>query len=75
MSFWAARVNQDTGYRTDQLTLRGIVMTNTLGTQSGINLVNRLTLIDRSIRANRLADITVNTFIGDLKRHEYHSVS
>lgn len=45
------------------------MVTHTLGTESRINLVDLLSLRDRPIGALRLADITVDTFVGNQKRH------
>ena len=52
-------------YGTKQRTLRLIKMTDTLGTQRRVNFINQLAHINRIVGAKWLADIAVDTFIGD----------
>ena len=49
--------------------LRPLEMADTFGAEFGIYFVELDALIDRAVRAFRLADIAVDTLIGDQKGH------
>ena len=59
----------DTRDGAHNLTLRLIVMTDALGTFGGFDFVNLLPHGDRAIGALRLANVAVNTFVGNEKCH------
>ena len=63
------RIVRDAVNRAYLLTLRLIVMANTLGALVGIYLVNIDALRNRVVRALRFTDITIDALVGDLERH------
>src|SRR5690606_1535774 len=65
------RIERNAINRADLLALRLAEMTDTLGTKVGVDLVDLLPLIDRAVRAFRLADIAVDAFIGNHQRHGF----
>ena len=69
MRFNMRRIERNASDRTHLYALRPVMMTNTLGAQIWMDLVNLDALKDRLIRAHRLADIAVNAQLGDLQGH------
>jgi hypothetical protein len=51
------------------LTLRIVIVTHTLGTQTRVDFINLITLIYGVIRAFWLTHIAVNALIGNKQRH------
>jgi hypothetical protein len=54
-----------TVHRADLDTLRGVVVSDTFGTQIGFYFVDLITLGDGTIWAFRLTDITIDALVGD----------
>src|SRR5690554_506278 len=63
------RVGVDAFHRTDFQTLRLVEMADALRAQRRIDHIDGFALRDRPVRADRLADVTVDTKLVDLKRH------
>jgi len=59
-----SRIVNDAFDRTDSQALGVRMMTHAFGTKSGVDLINLLPLRNRTVRAFRFADITIDAFIG-----------
>jgi len=65
MRLCMVRVMRYTAYRTNILALRIAEMTDALGAEVGVDLIDFLALIDRAVGALGLANIAVDAFIRD----------
>lgn len=63
------RIKDDAFYRTDFLTLRGIKMSYTFSAFIGVDFVIEGALANRLVRTLTLADIAVDTLIGNGQCH------
>ena len=59
------RVERDALYRADNLALRFIKVSDTLGAEIGVNLINFYPGVDGLVRALRFADVAVDAFVGN----------
>ena len=69
MLFGMRRIMNNAFHRTNPEALRVCMMAYALGTEPRINLVDLLALRNRTIWAFRFANVAVNTFVGNQKRH------
>src|SRR5690554_4819995 len=67
--FGVVRVRIDAFHRADLDALRFVEVADAFGAQGRIDHVDRLALRDRPVRANRLADVTVDAKLVDPERH------
>src|SRR5690554_627663 len=69
MSLTLVRIEWDTVNRAHLLALRLTKMADALRTKVGIYLVDLRSLINGTVRALRLTNVTIDTFIGNHQRH------